>query len=184
MDKVVFLDRDGTINIDTGYISDTKGLEIFAGVSEAIKDLKEAGYKTVIVTNQSGIGRGYFRQEDLEKVNDKILQLIEEEASVKGLPSLTKTIDKIYFCPHSPDENCNCRKPETGMIDDAKKDFNIDIKNSYVIGDKEADVNLGKNAGIKTILVLTGDGEKHRDKCEPDFVAKDLKEAADFILKN
>lgn len=175
MDKVVFLDRDGTINVDTGYISDPHGIELFKGVGEAIKKLKDANYKTLIVTNQSGIGRGYFKEADLEKVNNKILSLLNEQGA---------TIDRIYFCPHKPEVNCNCRKPETGMIEEAKKDFNIDMKKSFVIGDKVADISLGENAGLNTILVLTGEGEKHKNNVKADFIADDLKEAVNFILHN
>ena len=150
----VFLDRDGTINVDTGYVSDASTLELIEGAARAIGDLKRAGWEIVIVSNQSGIGRGLIKPEQLTEVNSKLDQLLLESDA-------DAVIDFSYFCPHTPKEQCACRKPLAGMLEPylARGDFSAE--NSWIVGDKLSDIGLGASLGIpgkQQILVKTGKG--------------------------
>lgn len=171
----VFLDRDGTINEDTGYLHKPEELVIITGAAEAIRRLNSAGIKIVIVSNQSGVGRGYFTDSDVEAVNDKLVDIIGADGA---------KVDAVYYCNHHPDEDCGCRKPSLGMLKKASDEHGIDLKLSYVVGDKGSDIELARNAGAKSVLVLTGKGkdESMRLKNPPDFVAEDLASAARWIL--
>lgn len=173
----VFLDRDGTINEDTGYIDSPDRLVLISGASSAIKELNLKGLRTVVITNQSGVGRGYFSKEALDTVNKRLEWLIKKQGA---------HLDAIYYCPHHPDDNCECRKPATGLLEKAKRDFNIDFKKSYVVGDKASDVEIANNIGCKGILVLTGMGkdEKKKLKSAPSYIADDLKDAVEWIIKD
>lgn len=175
MDRAILLDRDGVLNEDTGYAHKIKDLKLLYGAVEALKLLKDQ-FKFIIITNQSGIGREYYTEEDFHKFNNHLLNELKKQ----GIK-----IEKTYFCPHSPEENCNCRKPNTKFIKQAEKEFNIDLKNSFVLGDHPHDIEMGKNANCKTIYLLTGHGEKHKQKLntKPDFIANNLLEAAKWILK-
>tara|TARA_Y100000310_G_scaffold342995_1_gene448656 strand:- start:21099 stop:21647 length:549 start_codon:yes stop_codon:yes gene_type:complete len=178
MDKAIFLDRDGTLNNDGGYTYKTEDFSLIDGVMAALKLLKN-DFKFFIVTNQSGIGRGYFTIDDVNKFNDIML----EEFKKHGIE-----IEKIYICPHKPEDNCGCRKPNAKYIKDAENEFDIDIKNSWAIGDHSWDVGMGINAGCNTVYVLTGHGEKHkedlkREGIKPDFIAGNLYEAAKIIME-
>ncbi len=172
----VFLDRDGTICEDFGYISDPKKVKLIDGSAHGIKLLKKMGYKIIIVTNQSGVGRGYFTLDEMFRVEDRLEELLREEGA---------RIDGFYFCPHHPDENCKCRKPKTFLIEKAKEEHNIDLSHSFFIGDKMTDVLCGKRAGLRSILVLSGFGKKEAKKLieseKPDFVAKNLLMASFWI---
>ena len=181
-DKVVFLDRDGTITEEKDFVSRIEEIRFIPGSKEALKILRDLGYKLVIVSNQSGIARGRMTVEQVEKVNDFILKELEkDEVKIEG----------IYYCPHHPDENCDCRKPRTGMIRRVVQDHHLKLKNSWMIGDKLSDVFLGRNIKGKSILVLTGYGQATKQKiksnadgCDwhkPDYIAKDLLEAASYI---
>ncbi|MFH0947968.1 MAG: D-glycero-beta-D-manno-heptose 1,7-bisphosphate 7-phosphatase [Elusimicrobiota bacterium] len=170
--RAVFLDRDGTINEDMHYSADENKLKIFENAASAIKLLNDAGYKVIIITNQSGVARGNFSEKDVKKLNEVILKKLKERHSV---------IDGVYFCPHHPDENCSCRKPKQGMILKAKNNFNIDIKKSYMIGDMQSDIDFAKNAGVKSVFVLTGTGI---DIKGADYTAKDILDAAEWIVRN
>ena len=173
----VFLDRDGTINEDTGYIDSPDRLVLISGASSAIKELNLKGFRTVVITNQSGVGRGYFSKEALDTVNKRLEWLIKKQGA---------HLDAIYYCPHHPDDNCECRKPATGLLEKAKRDFNIDFKKSYVVGDKASDVEIAKNIGCKVILVLTGMGKDEKKKLQsaPSYIADDLKDAVEWIIKD
>lgn len=175
MDRAILLDRDGVLNEDTGYTHKIKDLRLLHGAVEALKLLKDQ-FRFIIITNQSGIGRKYYTEEDFHQFNNHLLNELKEQ----GIK-----IEKTYFCPHSPEENCNCRKPNTKFIKQAEKEFNIDLKNSFVVGDHPHDIEMGKNANCKIIYLLTGHGEKHRQKLntKPDFIANNLLEAAKWILK-
>ncbi len=142
--KAVFIDRDDTIAQDVPYCSRPEDLRLFPGVGGSIRKLNEAGYLTVLGTNQSGIGRGYFDAETLERIHDKLRMDLQDEGA---------RLDAIYFCPHRPDEGCGCRKPATGMLERAVRDLGIDLRSSYVIGDSENDVAMGRKAGCKCIQV-------------------------------
>lgn len=170
----VFVDRDGTINKHVEYLHEASQFELIPGALEALKRLRAAGFRIVVVTNQPGIGMGYFSKEDFFRVNRRMLQ----EAAALNL-----RFDKVYFCPHSEGEACTCRKPSTGMIDRAVRELNLDLGKSYMIGDTTMDVALGKNAGCKTILVQTGlAGGDKRFPAAADYTAADLTAAADLIL--
>ncbi|MBI5644190.1 MAG: D-glycero-beta-D-manno-heptose 1,7-bisphosphate 7-phosphatase [Deltaproteobacteria bacterium] len=173
----VFLDRDGTINEDPGYLYKPDELVMIGGAAKAIKELNAASIKVIIVSNQSGVGRGYFTDADVEAVNEKLMRLLAVEGA---------SIDAIYYCNHHPDTACQCRKPNTGMMEQASLEHGIDITRSYVVGDKGSDVELAKQAGAKSVLVLTGKGgsELKTLKRPADCVAKDLSEAVAWILKD
>lgn len=169
MNKAVFLDRDGTINVDREYVHKIKDLEFIPGVLEALAKLAKTEYKIIIITSQSGIGRGYYTQKEYELFNEHMLKRIKNHGG---------RIDGIYFCPHHPNDGCECRKPMPKMILNAANDFNIDLSKSYMIGDKKSDVEMGKNAGCKTIRVMTGKNEVS----EADHTTKDLGEAIEAII--
>lgn len=185
MTKCVFLDRDGTIIHDRGYIGKVKDIMLIPRAAEAIKKLNKAGFLVIVTSNQSGIARGYFDIDAVTKVNAEIQRKLIKYGAY---------IDASYYCPHFTEgknkkyvKKCFCRKPSQGMIKMAVRDFKIDIKKSFVVGDKLTDVLFGKRSGAKTILVLTGQGreevKKITAKTKPDFIAKDLNSAAEFILK-
>jgi len=177
----VFLDRDGTINEEVGYLNHISRLRLLPGVAEALKLLKNAGFKLIVITNQSGVARGYFPLSLVDEVHKEIQKRLRR----RGVQ-----IDDFFVCLHSPDEGCNCRKPKPGLVLEAVKQHGILLEKSYVIGDKAVDLELAQNLGIKGILVLTGYGRGEleyvlpRKGIKPYFVAKDLKEAARFILED
>ncbi len=173
MKKAVFIDRDGTITHDTGYVHKIEDFKLLPNVIEGLRKLRK--FMIFIVTNQSGIGRGVYNLEDFKKFNDRVIYELGKH-KIK--------IEKIYYCPHKPEDNCDCRKPKTKFLKEAEKEFKIDLKRSFVIGDQKADVELGRNASCKPILVLTGNGRKTRKEIKPDFIAKGLLEAARWIIKN
>lgn len=137
--RALFLDRDGIVNVDHGYISKIEDFEFTDGILELMKHFQNAGYQLFIITNQSGIGRGYYSEKDFQILTQWMLEALKKE----GI-----TIREVYHCPHTPDDKCQCRKPETGMIEQAAKTYPIDLKNSWMIGDKESDIRLAENAGI------------------------------------
>ncbi|MHA1344155.1 MAG: D-glycero-beta-D-manno-heptose 1,7-bisphosphate 7-phosphatase [Promethearchaeota archaeon] len=172
--KAVFLDRDGVINVEVNYLSDPKDLKLIEGTIEALKILKKKGYLLIIVTNQSAIARGYFDERTLKKIHSKLKEILKKNHI---------EIDEIYYCPHHPDftGECDCRKPKPGMIFKARDEFNIDLQQSYMVGDTLKDIEAGKNAGCKTVLVLTGYGIEEKNKIKkikPDFIFKNLLEFA------
>jgi len=186
--RAVFLDRDGTIIKEVSYLRRLKDLRLLPGAGRAIGLLKDSGFKIVVVTNQSGIARGYFDEEFLNKVHKEIQKRLKKKSAA---------VDAWYFCPHHPSQgkrpfrrHCVCRKPEIGMIEKAAKDLNIDITGSFMIGDSLRDLETGWNAGMRSILVMTGYGKETLSIMEPakrrriSFVAKDLMEASKWIVEN
>jgi len=180
--RAIFLDRDGTINEDPGYISDPEKVILFPETGNSLYTLKKYGFLLIVISNQSGISRGLMTNKDVDAVNEKINALLSEY-KVK--------IDAFYYCPAHPDfsipEECECRKPSPKMLYEAAKEFNVDIAGSYFIGDTVADIECGKKAGLKTILVKTGKGEEsfsilQKDNNFPTFVAENLTNACNFIL--
>jgi histidinol-phosphate phosphatase family protein len=147
----VFLDRDGTFLDETGYLGDPDKVRFLPGAVDAMRELSEAGFRLIVVTNQSGIGRGFFSEEQALAVNLKMIRMLSD----KGVP-----IDAIYYCPHHPDDGCECRKPQTMMVKRAEDDFDFDTKLSWVVGDVDKDVHLGLNSGLRPVLVATGKTEK------------------------
>jgi D-glycero-D-manno-heptose 1,7-bisphosphate phosphatase len=168
--RAVFVDRDGTIMHDADYCSDPKQVHVFEGVREPLRRLKRKGYKLIIITNQSGIGRGFFTLEQYRAVETEVWRQLG--------PGL---IDATYFCPDTPEQPSKCRKPAPGMILQAARDHYIDLARSFFIGDKEIDAECGRNAGVRTIRVRTG-FDKMTDGSCADWVAEDLKHAADIVL--
>jgi D-glycero-D-manno-heptose 1,7-bisphosphate phosphatase len=171
--KAVFLDRDKTINYDPGYIHKIEDFRFIPGAINALKRLSDSEYLVIIVTGQSGIGRGFFTLEDFHNLNNWML----EQLVKKGI-----TIDRVYLCPHHPDEACECRKPNIGMLLQAVDDFGISLNDSWMIGDKEEDVIFGRRANVRTIKI--GSKMNQEIKLEPHYYARDLQEAVGIILKS
>ena len=176
----VFLDRDGTIAEEVGYLNHASRFRIFPFAAEAIRRLNGAGLPVVVVTNQSGVGRGYFPESLVRTVNELMTQ---------QLAAVEARIDAIYYCPHTSADNCDCRKPKTGMLERAAREHALDLRRSFVVGDRYGDVELARNAQARSVLVRTGYGEGelawHSAKwsTQPDHVAEDLRDATDWILR-
>ena len=168
----LFFDRDGTLMEDVDYCNDPRRVAVYPGVKEALALAKKQGFKNIVITNQSGIGRGRITLEQYNQVHAALL----EQAGAES-------IDGAYFCPETPDEPSTRRKPLPGMVLEAAKEHDIDLAASYFIGDKDADIGCGRNAGTRTILVKTGYGMKHLNS-GADFIAKDVVEAIEIILRN
>ncbi|MBI5379181.1 MAG: lipopolysaccharide heptosyltransferase II [Nitrospirae bacterium] len=173
----VFLDRDGTVTREVGYLKDNKALDLLSGASEAIRQLNAAGLQVFLATNQSAVGRGYFPVDQVEAAHQRLSRLLEQEGA---------RLDGIYWCPHAPEEGCDCRKPATGLLQAAAREHGIDLTQSYLVGDKAGDLACAAAVGAKGVLVLTGYGETERDRLEepPAHVARDLGEAVAWILED
>jgi len=173
--KYALIDRDGTIIAEKNYLSDPAEVELLPGGAAGLRRLAEAGWKLIVVSNQAGVGRGYFTEADVEKVNARMVELLAAEG-VK--------LDGLYYCPHAPSDNCSCRKPLPGMALRAAREHGFDPKDAVMIGDKPCDVELGRAVGSKTVFVLSGHGSEYAeaDLGSPDLVAEDLGEAAGMLL--
>jgi D-glycero-D-manno-heptose 1,7-bisphosphate phosphatase len=171
LSPAVFIDRDGTLMRDVDYCGDPNEVAVFDAVPPALQRLKAAGYKVIVITNQSGIGRGYF--------NEKAYRAVEAELERQIGAGL---IDATYFCPHSPTDRCECRKPEPALVFQAAREHSIDLARSYFVGDKDSDIQCGRRAGTRTILVQTGYGGDADEKAA-DGVVSDLAAAVRIILK-
>lgn len=170
--RYVLLDRDGTIIKEQDYLRDPAGVELLPGAASGMRRILDAGWRIVIVTNQSGIGRGYYTESDYAAVNARLLELLSaEEVQVDG----------VYHCPHAPGMACDCRKPLTGMAEAAAHEHGFALDTCVVAGDKPADVELGRAIGAKSILVRTGYGRQHETECNPDYIADDLDGVADYV---
>jgi D-glycero-D-manno-heptose 1,7-bisphosphate phosphatase len=168
----IFLDRDGTLMRDVDYCGDPGQVEVFSGVAETLRKLKGAGYKLIIITNQSGIARGYFSEDDYRAVEGEFLRQLGENL-----------IDATYYCADLPGANSPRRKPAPGMILEAQREHHLDLAPSYFIGDKASDIECGRNADVRTILVQTGYGAYEIDS-GADWIARDLAHAAEIILES
>jgi D-glycero-D-manno-heptose 1,7-bisphosphate phosphatase len=176
--RAVFMDRDGTLSEEIGYMYDAGLYKPYAWAGPAVRKINESGMKAVLITNQSGVGRGYFPESSVHQVHD----ILRAELARHGA-----ALDAVYFCPHQPDTGCDCRKPRPGMLFQAQKDLGIDLARSFMIGDKYVDVEVGHAAGTRSVLVLTGYGreerEKHKDvPRQPEFIAENLMEAVEAIV--
>jgi D-glycero-D-manno-heptose 1,7-bisphosphate phosphatase len=181
----VFLDRDGTINVEAGYIHDLANMHLMPGAAAAIKRLNDMGVPAILATNQSGPARGYYPESWVLTLNGHVASLLEAEGA---------RLDDMFYCPHLPDGtvpeytmDCRCRKPETGMLEDAAAKHGLDLGVSYMIGDKATDVEVGQRAGCRTVLLRSGFGERvisgeYQWQVEPDFVADTLVEAIDWVV--
>lgn len=172
--RFVLLDRDGTVIFERNYLSNPDHIELLPGVSDALKELKKLGLGLLIITNQSGIGRKYFDLSTLEKIHLRLKDLLLKKGVV---------LDDIYFCPHSPEDDCLCRKPKIELVEKAIKKHDFDPKLSFVVGDNKADIELGKNIGAITILVRTGYGREVEKEVNSDYVINSLNEMLP-IVKN
>lgn len=176
----VFLDRDGTIIVGIDYLSSPDQVKLNTNAAEAIKKFNDMGYFVIIITNQSGVARGYFNEDKLKEINNELIRQLKTKCA---------KIDAVYYCPHLPDnllkdneKPCNCRKPKPSMIQEAAKKFNINLKHSIMVGDTPGDIMAGKNAGCKTALIDKGkefyDYKRDPESCHPDHVVKDLMDVA------
>lgn len=185
LSKAVFLDRDGTLNYDPGYIGNPKDLKLFSDTGKVLATLKNKyQFKLVVISNQAGIARGIITEAQVISVNDELNQRLLE---------FNVQIDAFYYCPFHPDfssqEDCLCRKPSPKMILDAAKDLNLDLSKSYFVGDSVSDIIAGLSAQVKTILVKTGNGAESISILQngnnfPNFVAENLTEASKFIIND
>lgn len=172
---VVFLDRDGVLNEEIGYIRKVEDLRIFPYVAECIQKIKKRGYLTIVISNQSGIARGLLEEKDLLIMND----YLKKETD----------IDAVYYCPHHPlgiieqyKKICRCRKPGIGLIEQAQKEFQIDMAYSFMVGDRASDILMGKNAGLKTVLLESGYGTLRLESdVKPDYIKMDLRGILEII---
>ncbi|MCC7430792.1 HAD family hydrolase [bacterium] len=170
--KAVFLDRDGTINVEVNYLHKIEDLVFIPKSVEAIRLLNENGYKVLVVTNQAGIARGFYTEKEVENLHNQIQKLLGKEGAF---------IDAFFFSPFHPTEGVGkylkdspCRKPGTLMLERGISEFGISVENSFLIGDSKSDIEAGNKIGLTTILVETGYGLKHLNQCKPDFIKKDL----------
>ena len=177
--KAVFVDRDGTLNVNIDYLSDPAGYRLYPGVAEGLRLLREKGFLIIVVTNQSGIGRGIFDASALERIHEKMRSDLAAEGA---------SIDALYFCPHRPEDNCSCRKPNTALFEKAIREHGIDPARSFVIGDMKLDVEAGTKIGARTALVPE---PKNRERTlrelefwafRPDFIGSDILSAALWII--
>ncbi len=170
----LFLDRDGTLIVEKHYLHTPDGVELVPGAAEALKVAKNLGFLLVVVTNQAGIGRGYYTVKDYLSVEARVVELLRQEGVM---------IDGTYYCPHAPDAGCGCRKPMPELLERAVVDFNIDVAASVMIGDRETDILAGKAAGVgRTMLVKTGYGLYELTGTTADFVVGDICEGIELLL--
>jgi len=170
LSPAVFLDRDGTIIHDADYCSDPKQVQVFPGAPEALRRLKESGYKLIVITNQSGIGRGFFSVEQYLAVEKEVLRQLGDSL-----------IAATYFCPDAPGRPSTCRKPAPGMVLQAAQEHEVDLTRSFLIGDKEIDAECAHNAGVRAVRVRTG-FDRETEESRADWVAEDLTAATEIIL--
>lgn len=174
--RFAVLDRDGTVILERHHLSRPHEVELIPGVASGLRDLKDLGLGLVVITNQSGIGRGFFDCAQLDRIHQRMDQLLTKEGV---------HLDGIYYCPHAPEEKCLCRKPRPELVERAASDLQFDPSQSFVIGDKPSDIDLGKNVGATTILVRSGYGRQTLadGSTSPDYVTDDVGSAAQ-IIKN
>ena len=175
MQKAVFLDRDGTIAKDVPYCRRVEDFEILPRVPEAVRLLNQNGYKVVVITNQSGIARGYFSEATLSLIHQKMVTTLEQAGG---------HIDAVYVCPHHPDEGCDCRKPSPILVKRAATDIGITLDQSYMIGDDSKDVQTGRAAGCRTVLLATEPPQQGQPRPLSDHVATDLYDAVQWLLED
>ena len=171
--KTVFLDRDGTIAHDAQYCSRPEDFQLLEGAAEAISLLKHHGFLVIIITNQSGLARGYFNEEALDNIHRKM----RDELARGGT-----AIDGLYYCPHHPDDGCNCRKPQPGLVRQALAEHDIDLTLSYFVGDLPIDIELGKAIGCRTVLVTQDRRDIDAQAVGADYVAPTILDAARYIV--
>ena len=167
----LFLDRDDTLMVNCPYLCEPSKVALFSGATEGLRAFREAGWRLIVLSNQSGLGRGYFTREQLSAVTNRMVELLAAGGVV---------LDAIYYCPHAPDENCNCRKPRTGLIEAACRDFAIDLAKSWMVGDKAADMEVAKNAQLHAAQFLPKEDSPLLPGAE--FAVRSLSELSSRIL--
>ena len=185
MNRAIFIDRDGTISEEVGHINHLSRFWLFPFSAVALRQVHENGYLAIVITNQSGVARGYFSEEMVQAIHKRMTEELEANGA---------TLDAIYYCAHHPSvgeppyrRDCDCRKPKPGLLFRAARDYDIDLANSWMVGDRYSDIELAASAGVKSALVLSGYGrgewEHQRDNwtIQPDLVAENLLEAASLI---
>ena len=172
--RAALLDRDGTINVEREYLSDPAGVELLPNAVAGLRRLRALGYGLIVISNQSGVARGYFTMADVDAVNARLTALLREQGV---------TLDGVYVCPHAPDAGCACRKPAPGLIQQAAREHGFDPRASVMIGDKAIDIETGRQVGARTVLVRTGYGREFeaRGDVRADHVADDLLDAANIL---
>lgn len=172
--RFVVLDRDGTIIEEVSYLADPKQIALIRGAGKALRDLSGMDFGLVVITNQSAVGRGFFDEAQLARIHDRFLEMLRAEEIC---------LDGLYFCPHTPEDRCLCRKPHTGLIQKASAELGFDLSSSIVIGDKVSDIEMGRRVGALTMLVRTGYGAQvaAEQKVAPDYIVDDLPGAVEVI---
>ena len=179
----IFIDRDGVINKDPGgwtehsYVTDWKDFHFLPGTLEALRILKEEGIKVIVASNQGGVSKGVYKKEQLNKINDLMLKEIKRSSG---------EIEEVFYCIHKDEDNCNCRKPKPGMLEEAARKYGIDPKTTYFIGDDKKDILAGKKIGCRAVLVLSGKSKREDVKMweeKPDYIFKDLLEAVKKLIE-
>ena len=174
--RAVFLDRDGVVIEEVHYLSDPRKLKLIPGAARAIASLREAGFKVIIVSNQSGVGRGYLTLATLKRIHQKLAR----ELKAKGA-----RLDALYYCPHAPEKRCACRKPKLEMLRRARRRFSLDFKSSCFVGDTTTDLKTARDAGCKALLVRTGKaGKDGMFKIKPQRTFADIARAAEWIIRD
>jgi D-glycero-D-manno-heptose 1,7-bisphosphate phosphatase len=169
--KVIVLDRDGTIVIDRHYLSDPAALEFEPGAAVGLRKMADMGFRLIVITNQSGIARGFFSLAQLEAIHERMHQMLH---------SIGVRLDGIYSCPHGPEEGCDCRKPNLGLMHRASKELGFDMSKAIVIGDKDSDIEFGRRAGAITVLIAKP-GSRPAATTTPDYIVGNLNDAADIV---
>jgi D-glycero-D-manno-heptose 1,7-bisphosphate phosphatase len=188
INRAIFLDRDGTLNVEDGHITSPSQFRLYGFAAEAVRLINQSGMKTIVLTNQSGVARDYFTEATLVEIHKRM----EESLRLQGA-----RIDAIYYCAHHPDYgsppyrlDCDCRKPKPGMVERAARDFNLDLNRCYAIGDRYRDIEAGHAVGVAGVLVMTGYGREEYETQrrdwprQPDYVAGNLLDAVTLILRD
>jgi D-glycero-D-manno-heptose 1,7-bisphosphate phosphatase len=176
-DRAVFLDRDGVLMRDANYVGHVDQVELIDGAPQALRRLQEAGFHLFVVTNQSGVGRGYFTREAVEQIH----ALLNQHFAAAGAH-----IERYYVCPHHPEDHCDCRKPNPKFLREAAREYGLELARCFMVGDRPSDIQCGVNAGTQTILVRTGVGQETLDQHQvaPTAVVADIGEAVEWILRH
>jgi D-glycero-D-manno-heptose 1,7-bisphosphate phosphatase len=172
--RFVLLDRDGTLIVERNYLSDPAEVQLLPGAASGLRRMSELGLGLAVITNQSAISRGFIDEPRLKQIHNRMCELLQQE---------NICLDGIYFCPHLPEDNCDCRKPNVALPNIAASELGFNVRDSFVIGDKECDIDMGRRLGATTFLVLTGYGKKTdaNQAARPDHVVADLDQAAIMI---
>ncbi|HWW21497.1 MAG TPA: HAD family hydrolase [Steroidobacteraceae bacterium] len=171
--RAVILDRDGTMVVDRQYLSDPDGLMFLPGAAEGLRSIYEQGYRLIVITNQSGVGRGMFSIQTVRQMNVRLMEMVRQAGA---------RLEGVYYCPHRPEEHCSCRKPGTQLMRDAASELGFEPRRAIVIGDKISDVEFGRQSGATTMLIAPDPASAQARSAHPDYAVRDLREAATILL--